>query len=1577
MKINKFKLSPAGKLTVILSLILTPVTFSYATGIVATSPNITGYLIPESGIESIMPEIQKNPGAATEIRITAPSEHGVSHNHYTNFNVDEYGVIFNNSTENVMKDGVAYNANQKLNGSPARVILNEVMGINASVLAGHQDIVGMPADYILANANGISCQGCSFAPEFKNVTLAVGKVNVENGDLRSINTLGNTNSLNISTGQNDIVISDALTLISPVISTNGHIKVKGDAEFIAGQNTYHIEKDKTPRVEAGDSEIKTIDGYYLGSISANRINFLDTRKDNNINLFADVTAEETEVVTSGTLRLRAAEDGRQDITIKNGMNISANKIDTTREFTADEVKLFDIKENKVNKTIINAGRIDFVAVEDVKLSGTTILSNDDLSITAKSLHVDSHLIKHSKSTGEVVTHVSIIDEPTKKVENEYNDHVSQASAIMSRKNVKLHGQDGLELKNANIQAYGDIKLSSEGDIHLNGSTETNTIINKITYINHDDDMKKGHDNVKTVTERFAPLDMKARGNINIQSKNTHIHGAKIASEGELSIDAKGDVYIGVASMLTSEFKDIDYNQWGGAHGSEKDKIEEYVYTGNKSDLVGGRVKITAGNDARIFGGKINGVDGGEISAQNYLSIDGVLGTRSFKRDQKTGGIMHTTKNTSTADNHYEKFIDSEISSDGDFRIFSQKDLYIDGSRINVNGKLDINANEKLTVQAARQQQKIDEEKTRLSIEWFAKESSDKQYRAGFLINHQKDTENTLRDEHQIATLSAEQINLTAGDDIKFFGTGISTSKGDVIIKTPKNVGFFTAKNRALINKNQVNNSGGFYFTSGMDKTGNGLQYTHIDKESYSDIENNLVVKTHIKGDLNINAGGDLNQQGTQHDVAKNYSVEASNINNMASNNLAFSKTDTLQVDVSIGNNIDHSGMTRPIEKVIKDPANTLDYIGGRGSQKGVSDPTIGLDVDVSGSRTKTSDNDALALVTSIKAQDIKQVAKKDVLDEGTQYHATEGGMSLEGARHFSRAAVNSKANTTEKEKGEVSLRGGMTATQEIKGHLGVKVETSQGDSYAEEMLVGNINAKSGVSIKTTGDAYYYATNIEGGNGDVTIDAGNNLYFDQVQDSQRSSNIKFSGNGKLSLGGSSGSKEFRLEGGGGYQQGRSQRTDAIVSKINTQGNVTLKAGADLTTKGMQIGNQGTRASDVSLLAAGEVKLLAAVSGSADINDGALADFRLGGKRATGGASKEGFVGAGVQVDKVNQSVSDRQGGHIYSKNTVSIKSDSDSNQAIHLEGLKIDAPKVDLSAQQGGVFIESALSELPKENWNFGFNLDMVLKNTSPKKEDGTIDKDKASESHYKGAGIKVMVDKQDMFKHQNAHINTAYFSLNTKKDAVMKGARIESTRADVNVGRDLTIESLKSQEDSVKVDVELSLSHTNDKGSSVTSKLSKLTTKKFEKQTQEKLDSGIKDIGLMYNNKVKPKDTMGGVGFSKESQGVYLPTLSSETKSRNFGDKTARYLGGQLKGIASGPEGLDGRAKLDVQIVNNDAVAEQSGIFGIEEMNVSVKGTTKLHGAEISSELGLLTLETENRELSNIQNSTHKGGGWV
>ncbi|CFU95629.1 adhesin/hemagglutinin [Yersinia pseudotuberculosis] len=298
MKKNKFKLSPAGKLTVILSLILTPVTFSYAAEIEAAGRT---YM---RGSESI-PDVHSNPEGISVINITSPSEYGLSHNQYMEFNVNEHEVVFNNSLENVVKDGVTYHANLNLRGSPARIILNEVVGSNISTLNGHQDIIGMPADYILANANGISCQGCSFAPEFKNVTLAVGEVNNYGGNV-NISTVSNANILSISGGKENYYISDdALTLIAPVINSNDELSARSELSLIVGQNKVYLNKDAVPRVEKNNGGVKTIDGYYWGGMASNRIKIVDTRRENNLNLFASVfTASELDVRTEGTVRIK-------------------------------------------------------------------------------------------------------------------------------------------------------------------------------------------------------------------------------------------------------------------------------------------------------------------------------------------------------------------------------------------------------------------------------------------------------------------------------------------------------------------------------------------------------------------------------------------------------------------------------------------------------------------------------------------------------------------------------------------------------------------------------------------------------------------------------------------------------------------------------------------------------------------------------------------------------------------------------------------------------------------------------------------------------------------------------------------------------------------------------------------------------------------------------------------------------------------------------------------------------------------------------------------------------------------------
>ncbi|MDA6076030.1 filamentous hemagglutinin N-terminal domain-containing protein [Edwardsiella anguillarum] len=58
------------------------------------------------------------------------------------------------------------------------MILNEVISRNPSLLLGQQEVFGMAADYVLANPNGITCDGCGFINTTRSA-LVVGNPLVE------------------------------------------------------------------------------------------------------------------------------------------------------------------------------------------------------------------------------------------------------------------------------------------------------------------------------------------------------------------------------------------------------------------------------------------------------------------------------------------------------------------------------------------------------------------------------------------------------------------------------------------------------------------------------------------------------------------------------------------------------------------------------------------------------------------------------------------------------------------------------------------------------------------------------------------------------------------------------------------------------------------------------------------------------------------------------------------------------------------------------------------------------------------------------------------------------------------------------------------------------------------------------------------------------------------------------------------------------------------------------------------------------------------------------------------------------
>ena len=110
------------------------------------------------------PGIGMSPGGAPVVDITAPSFGGLSHNKFESFNVDQNGLILNNSGlggNSII--GGAIPANPNLVGrQPARTILNEVTGSGSSHLGGTTEVFGGRADVIVANPNGVGCFGCSF-----------------------------------------------------------------------------------------------------------------------------------------------------------------------------------------------------------------------------------------------------------------------------------------------------------------------------------------------------------------------------------------------------------------------------------------------------------------------------------------------------------------------------------------------------------------------------------------------------------------------------------------------------------------------------------------------------------------------------------------------------------------------------------------------------------------------------------------------------------------------------------------------------------------------------------------------------------------------------------------------------------------------------------------------------------------------------------------------------------------------------------------------------------------------------------------------------------------------------------------------------------------------------------------------------------------------------------------------------------------------------------------------------------------------------------------------------------------------
>lgn len=213
------------------------------------------------------------------VDITTPNRAGVSHNLYQDFNVGPAGVILNNATGPLTQTqlGGLIQNNPHLNGQAANLILNEVVGANASQLQGYLEVAGQQAGVVVANPNGLTCDGYGFI-NTPDVTLSTGKPVLDaQGQLQALDV--KQGALTVGGKGLDASRQASVDLVARAVALNGALHGQ-TVNVIAGANRVNRQTGEvTPQACNGPAPIIAIDSKALGGMYANTIRLVSTEQD--------------------------------------------------------------------------------------------------------------------------------------------------------------------------------------------------------------------------------------------------------------------------------------------------------------------------------------------------------------------------------------------------------------------------------------------------------------------------------------------------------------------------------------------------------------------------------------------------------------------------------------------------------------------------------------------------------------------------------------------------------------------------------------------------------------------------------------------------------------------------------------------------------------------------------------------------------------------------------------------------------------------------------------------------------------------------------------------------------------------------------------------------------------------------------------------------------------------------------------------------------------------------------------------------------------------------------------------------
>ena len=658
--------------------------------LLATAPVMAQVVAAPGAGVGVKPLIDATANGMPIVHIAPPSAGGVSRNQFDQFNVPTNGLILNNSNTNVQTQlGGWVSGNLQLGRTPARIIVNEVTGTNASQLRGTIEVAGQRADIVIANPNGIVCDGCGFLNTNGRASLVTGRTEYNaNGSISGFNI--NSGNLQIGARGLNAANQEQLDLLARGLVIEGEVWAK-NLKVLAGVNqVLYGTLSVVPQSGSNTSAPQfAIDIKQLGGMYANQIYMIATERGLGVNSSGRIAALQgnLQLSASGDLTLRDSQaaqtveltsTGRVELT---GQTLAGSNIRVEAPLAFVNSGLMQAGQQLGINTprINNSGRLLQLGNEDLTLLAAGGVTNNGSIQTAGNLRIASNTIFSSpilatSTAGQMLSGGSIVLDATSI---DLNSQYLQANG-----NLSINAQTVRNI-NSQIISGGAVSITAVAEADISATTIASNggisvFANQLTanssilsskdsiVLNSNGSMQVSGANIasdKSVITQAAYIDassaaFSAAQGLRVASQNQlNAQGAQFAAGENAELRGVGITTVGgtvSAATISMSAGSGSLNNQGGKILASGSAIDALVVQATGINNTAGQLRSNGGLQLNVNGGVLDNSQGliagrnsdlrnmgGLINRQGQLMTNSDLSLWGTSLDNNAGTIITT------------------------------------------------------------------------------------------------------------------------------------------------------------------------------------------------------------------------------------------------------------------------------------------------------------------------------------------------------------------------------------------------------------------------------------------------------------------------------------------------------------------------------------------------------------------------------------------------------------------------------------------------------------------------------------------------------------------------------------------------------------------------------------------------------------------------------------------------------------------------------------------------------------------------------------------------------------------------